>query len=67
MGGAVAIAIQILTALPELISATEEVINMIKDTNNALKQMQKENREPTAAEWARVNDTIDAQMAKLRA
>ena len=67
MGGAVAIAIQILSALPELITASEEVIALIRDTNNSLKQMQKEGREPTAAEWARVNDTIDALMAKLRA
>lgn len=66
MGGAVAIAIQVLSALPELISATEEIINMIKNTNIALKKMQAENREPTAAEWAAVNDVIDTQMAKLR-
>lgn len=66
MGGALAIAIQVLSALPELISASEQVISMIKDTNIALKKMQAENREPTAAEWAAVNDTIDSLMAKLR-
>lgn len=67
MGGALAIAITVLEALPQLIQAGEEVISMIKSTSTALKQMQKEGRDPTPSEWDALNKTIESLMAQLEA
>jgi hypothetical protein len=60
--GALAYAIQALQILPSLISAGVQVKGLIENTNASLATMQKENRDPTAAEW----DALNAQIADLR-
>lgn len=45
-------AMQALEAIPALISAGQSVIALVNQTSAAVKQMQTENRDPSAAEWA---------------
>ncbi len=59
---ALSLAINLLEALPGLITASEQVLAMIASTSSALKAMQAENRDPTDAEWA----ALDSQIAALR-
>jgi len=66
MGAGLEIAITILSALPQMITATQQVLDLIHTGTNTLKKMQLEGREPTAEEWRQINDLIDSQMAKLR-
>lgn len=62
MMGAAAYALSLLTELPSLISSGKQVIDLIQTGSTALKAMQAENREPTAAEW----DALNAQIKALR-
>lgn len=55
--------IQVLEALPALISAGIDVEELISDSNAALKLMKKENRDPTGEEW----NTLDLTIENLRA
>ncbi len=60
---AIAFAIQALTAIPELISAGMDVVDLVNQSNDALKKMQSEKRDPTDEEWGVLNKTIDALRA----
>ena len=55
-------ALQVLTAIPQLIQAGEDVYKFVSDTNHSLEAMQLEGRDPTAEEW----DTLNALSQKLR-
>lgn len=65
MGSALAFATQLLTSLPGLISAGSDVIDLIKKGNEKLKQFSDEGRDPTAVEWADLNEAIDAKRRVL--
>lgn len=45
-------AMQALEAIPSLIAAGQNVVNLVNQTSAAVKKMQTENRDPTAEEWA---------------
>lgn len=64
---ALTFAIQFLTQLPSLILAGQEVVGMINKSNEALKNMQADGRDPTDAEWKELNDSIAALGARLHA
>lgn len=55
---AIALAIAVLESLPSLILASQEVVALINSTVVSLRQMQSENRDPTAAEWGALNSVI---------
>ncbi len=58
MPTALAFAMQMLGQLPALISAGIDVYDLVVKTNDSLKKMQDENRDPTDAEWDALNDAI---------
>jgi len=60
-------AIQLLSQLPSLIMAGQEVVDLINKGNNALKDMQATGRNPTDAEWKELNDSIEALGKRLHA
>ena len=45
-------AMQALEAIPSLIAAGQSVVKLVNQTSAAVKNMQVENRDPTAEEWA---------------
>ena len=59
----IALAINVLQALPAVIIAGEETIQLIHSTVATLQVMQAQNRDPSPSEWA----AIDAQLATLTA
>lgn len=60
-------AIQLLEALPGLIIAGQNVVNLIESSTAAFKLMVAENREPTDAEWDALNAATAALQAQLHA
>lgn len=60
---AIDLAIEVLTALPSLVTAGEEALALMNSTTASLRAMQAENRDPTDAEW----DAVHAVIATLRA
>ncbi len=62
MGSAIAYAISLLGEVPGLIAAGKSVVDLVQSGSAALKTMQSENRDPTAAEW----DALNAQIKTLR-
>jgi len=65
MPAAIAFAIQALTALPSLIQAGVQVMQLIENTKIALQTMQSEQRDPTQAEWDSLEAQITATLASL--
>lgn len=61
MGGAVAIALEVLQALPALLQAGVQVEGFINNAASLVGTLQTENREPTQAEW----DAIRAERHAL--
>jgi len=59
---ALAYAIQALTLIPSLIKTGADILTFVQETETALKKMQAESRDPTAAEW----DALNAKIAELR-
>jgi hypothetical protein len=59
---ALAYALQLLAALPQLIQAGADVMQMITEAKDRLQNMQDEGRDPTPAEW----DDLNARIATLR-
>ena len=64
---AIGYAIQLLTQLPVLIMAGQEVVGLITKGTEALKDMQATGRDPTDAEWKELNDSIAALGQRLHA
>ncbi len=64
---AIGYAIQLLTQLPVLIMAGQEVLGLITKGADALKDMQLTGRDPTDAEWQELNDSIEALGQRLHA
>lgn len=64
---AIGYAIQLLTQLPVLIMAGQEVIGLINKGTQALEDMQATGRDPTDAEWKELNDSIAALGQRLHA
>lgn len=60
-------AMQVLQALPTLIAAGQSVVTLVQQTNDRLKVMQDERRDPTPAEWAELNATIATLRSELHA
>lgn len=65
MPAAIAFAVQALSALPSLIQAGAQVMQLIESTKAALQTMQAEQRDPTQAEWEALEAQITATLAKL--
>ena len=62
---AIAYALQVLTAIPQLLAAGQSVIGLVEHSQTALKSMQDENRDPTPAEWDALNSLIDGLRKQL--
>jgi len=60
---AVGLAIEVLTLLPSVITAGEQVLSLIESTISSLKLFQSTGTDPTPEEW----DAIHAQIAALQA
>ena len=60
-------AIQLLSQLPTLILAGQEVIGLINNGKKALEDMQATGRDPSDAEWKELNDSIAALGDRLHA
>ncbi len=58
----VSFATKALDAIPGLVSAGANIVNLVSSTKTALSNMQSQNRGPTKAEW----DALDAEVASLR-
>lgn len=59
---ALAYALQLLTALPQLIQAGVEITGLVTKAKDALQSMSDEARAPTPDEW----QALDDEIAKLR-
>lgn len=64
---AIAYAIQLLSQLPALIMAGQEVVDLIKKGTASLEDMQATGRDPTDAEWKELNDSTAALGKRLHA
>lgn len=62
---AIAYALQLLNALPQLIQAGHDVAALIQETRDRLQNMADENRDPTPGEWDELNAQIDLKRGKL--
>lgn len=60
---ALEIAVEVLQALPQLITAGVQVESLIANTVTVIQSAQSQNRDPTSAEW----DALDAVLSNLRA
>lgn len=60
-------ALQILEALPALMLAGQNIVEMVASSSAKLKVMIDEKRDPTEAEWEELNGQIDALRAELHA
>ena len=60
-------AMQVLEVIPTLIAAGQSVITLVQQTNDRLKVMQAENRNPSPQEWADLNATIASLRTELHA
>jgi hypothetical protein len=56
---------QALTLLPELIGAGVDVIGLINQTNDSLKAMKEEGRDPSPEEWDVLNTKVEELRAQL--
>ena len=57
-------AMDALNALPSLIAVGADILSFIETTNEKLKQMQAESRDPTDEEWESLNQTIEELRAQ---
>lgn len=64
---AIGYAIQLLTQLPVLIMAGQEVVGLITKGTKALEDMQATGRDPSDEEWKELNDSIAALGQRLHA
>lgn len=62
---AIAYALQVLGALPALISDAQKAKTLIDEASANLVNMQNEKRDPTPAEWSALNARIDDLRAQL--
>lgn len=58
----IALVLNILESLPQLIQAGVDVTNVLQNVADTIKLAQSENRDPTDAEWA----ALDASVQTLR-
>jgi hypothetical protein len=63
--GALGFATTLLGSLPSLIAGGVQVLDLIKSGNAKLSAFASEKRDPTDAEWAELNASIDAKRAEL--
>lgn len=61
------LAINVLAALPALVTAGEETIQLINSTVATLKVMQTQGRDPLPSEWAAIEAQLDALTDELDA
>lgn len=66
-GSALAYALQLLTAVPQLIQAGTEVVAMVNKGRDKVAAFEAEKRDPTAAEWQELNDEISRLRGELHA
>ncbi len=55
----IAYALQVLTAIPQLIAAGQSVMGLVEHSKAALETMQAEDRDPNEAEWDALNAVIN--------
>ena len=65
MNATLVYAIQLLSALPQVIAAGGSILQMVTDGNARLQAMAAENRNPTAEEWLALNTEIVALRSQL--
>ena len=58
-------AMQILNILPAMLQAGQDVLTLVNQGKERLQAMQNENRDPSDADWAELNDQIYALQIKL--
>lgn len=61
------IATAVLQALPALISAGQDVVDLITSANSVISAAQANGSDPTAADWATIESKIHALEAQLNA
>lgn len=61
----IAFALAILQALPTLIQAGDQALQLIEEGIASLQAMQAQNRDPTDAEWQAINDLVTQLQAKV--
>jgi hypothetical protein len=59
MENVLAYALQVLGALPQLLVAGQDVLDLVEQSNAKLEAMQDAGRDPTPAEWKELDDMID--------
>lgn len=64
---ALAYALQLLAALPQLIQAGADVMAMVTEAKDRLQNMHDEGRDPTPGEWDDLNARIDLLRGELHA
>lgn len=64
---ALAFAMQLLAALPSLIAAGKDVVDLINASNAVLANAQANGGDPTPAEWAALNGAIGELRSELHA
>lgn len=62
---AIAYAAQLLASLPDLIRAGVDVVNMVSGAALKMQEFVEEKRDPTPAEWGKLNADIKALRAEL--
>jgi len=65
MNATLVYAMQLLSALPQVIAAGGSILQMVTDGNARLQAMAAENRNPTAEEWLALNTEIVALRSQL--
>lgn len=58
-------ALKVLTELPALISSGIDIYELVQKSNEQLKRMVAEKRDPTEAEWDELNASIQSKRNKL--
>jgi hypothetical protein len=65
MGGAIAFALEALSALPALIGDASQAISVIHNATAAIKAMEASGTGPTDAQWAELNAEIATALATI--
>lgn len=56
----------LLALVPQVLTAGQDVLNIIAKGRSTLQTMKNENRGPTQAEWDALNQQIDGLMGQLK-
>ena len=56
----------LLALVPQVLTAGQDVLNIVAQGRSTLQTMKDQNRGPTQAEWDALNGQIDALMGQLK-